>query len=180
MRILSLVLTTAMLAACAPAAPEYSFASLCGNSYGGAVVSDDPQDEDWRKETLVLGPVDCPETGRYVMPLAVGTNQSRTWFLGGDAEGMELRHMHTLPGGMLDPVSDYGGVSGPAKISADGTIQYDFPADARTIEIFNNNGLEVSTTNVWTLELNPAGGLAYTLRREGRFFRAEFDIANPI
>jgi len=58
------------LAACSEHASEASvlqhfqthLQSLCGQSYLGRVTSTDPQDENWRKEVLTLGPVSCPDS----------------------------------------------------------------------------------------------------------------------
>ena len=55
--------------------------NLCGNTYEGQVTSSDPQDEDWRKEVLTLGPVSCPNGDTTVLPLAVGDDKTRVWTL---------------------------------------------------------------------------------------------------
>jgi len=154
--------------------------SLCGKTYIGNVVSTDPQDEDWRKETLTLGPVKCSSAGYYELPLAVGSNTSRTWFITGEGSAMELRHQHLLDDGSIDPVSNYGGrIRGVPTFEAEKWTMY-FPADRKTIEIFMANDLEVSVTNVWSLEIEPEKKLAYQLTRENRNFRAEFDLTNPV
>jgi len=77
--------------------------SLCGQSYQGQVISTDPQDEDWRKETLTLGPVTCPDNLTTVLPLAVGSDRSRVWTLRleEDGEALDFRHAHTLKMGRL-------------------------------------------------------------------------------
>jgi len=57
-----IVLTTSLfvLAACVPqqAEPPADFfnnlSKLCGKSFAGKVISSDPQDADWAKETLVM------------------------------------------------------------------------------------------------------------------------------
>lgn len=164
---------------------------LCGKTYIGAVVSDDPQDEDWRQEVLTLGPIECSEGDVIAMPLAVGADTSRTWFLKPAGDKIEFRHQHLLKNGDVDPVSDYGGYSNEFskttaethiddKLTQQKTLWFiDFPADEKTIAIFNKNGLEVSTTNVWSFEYNEGVQLSYELNRQGRHFRAEFDLAPP-
>jgi hypothetical protein len=51
--------------------------------------------------------------------------------------------------------------------------------DAESIALFTRNAMQVSTTNVWALEID-AGRFAYELRREGRWFRVEFDLTRPV
>lgn len=156
-------------------APNSAFAALCGNTYKGAVVSTDPQDEDWRKEVLTLGPIKCIGADNIAMPLAVGSNTSRTWLITGQGENLELRHQHLHADGSPDAVSLYGGkIAEPAKLIG-ASWRMDFPADQQTIDIFNANDLQVSNTNVWTLEVSP-DLLVYELNRENRNFRAEFDL----
>ncbi len=193
---------------------EGLFKRLCGQSYEGTVISQDPQDANWRGKALVLGPVDCRVENFFLMPLAVGENKTRTWVLtriqsgietkkrpkpfkgrnteenSGKGELWELRHHHYLSNGMIDPVSDYGGrmlveAQRITSLNADAsetavTWKLDFPADLLTREIFTANGLQVSNTNVWSLILKPDQSLTYQLRRKGRDFRAEFDLANPL
>lgn len=153
-------------------------AALCGQTFKGVVTSDDPQDEDWRKEILVLGPIGCPSESQIVMPLAVGEDKSRTWFLTLDENKIEFRHQHLLDNGDIDPVSDYGGFSNNFTAESDGW-RVEFPADAKTVDIFNATGLQISTTNIWSFDHIKGTSLNYELNREGRHFRAEFDLASP-
>lgn len=170
------------LAACSgkPSAPTAqgflsALTPLCDQTYTGAVVSDDPQDEDWRREVLTLGPIGCSDEGVMSMPLAVGANTSRTWFLTPQDGRIEFRHQHLLDNGDIDPVSDYGGYS--ENLTLDGGVwTVDFPADEKTVKIFKETGLDVSITNVWTFEYRAGIFLNYELNRENRNFRAEFDL----
>lgn len=155
-----------------------SLAPLCNQTYLGKVVSDDPQDEDWRKEVLTLGPISCSDDGVVAMPLAVGDDTSRTWFLRPSENAIEFRHQHLLKNGDIDPVSDYGGYSADLKLK-DGAWQVNFPADPKTVDIFKANGLDVSITNVWSFDYRPKAQLTYELNRENRHFRAEFDLFTP-
>lgn len=149
--------------------------SLCGHSYLGQVTSTDPQDENWRKEALTLGPVTCPDTSTTVLPLAVGADKSRVWTLslqdGGRA--LDFRHAHTLKDGSPDPVTGYGGVATSKNSSP---IRAVFPVDDYSKKNFKENGLEVSMTNVWSIDINPGKTMTYSLNREGRNFVAEFDL----
>ena len=152
---------------------------LCNQTYLGKVVSDDPQDEDWRKEVLTLGPIGCSDEGVISMPLAVGDDTSRTWFLKPSDDAIEFRHQHLLKNGDIDPVSDYGGYSEDLD-KADGVWSVNFPADPKTVAIFKGNGLDVSITNIWSFDYRPDVQLTYELNRENRHFRAEFDLSDTL
>lgn len=149
--------------------------TLCGQSFAGQVTSSDPQDENWRKETLVLGPVTCPDATTTILPLAVGPDQSRVWTLRLKDEGqtLDFRHAHTLKDGSPDPVTNYGGV---ATSSGSTSTQAVFPVDGFSKKLFSENGLDVSMTNVWTIDINPSESVTYKLTRENRRFVAEFDL----
>lgn len=147
--------------------------TLCGNIYTGQVVSEDPEDEDWRKATLTLGPVSCSDA-RIEMPLAVGADASRVWVLEPKGDDLHFYHIHTDGLGGEDAVSRYGGMA----VIKSG-VRASFPADNFTKELFVREGLAVSVPNVWSFEINPDVSLAYQLTRPGRLFRAEFDIATP-
>lgn len=152
--------------------------SLCGKSFDGLVTSTDPQDEDWRQEILILGPVACPDENTTRLPLAVGSDQSRVWTLTLQNSGNQLdfRHAHFLKDGSPDPVTDYGGVA-TSDIST--STRAIFPVDAYSKAIFSENNLESSMSNTWSIEVNPNRKMIYSLVREGRNFVAEFDLSNP-
>lgn len=165
------------LTACQSAseAPQDAFMSnlsqLCGQTLMGKVVSQDAADADWRKNELTVGPISC-EGNLVTMPLAVGANKSRTWFISQSNGALTLKHRHTLEDGSLDPVTNYGGTT-----ESSGTAQrQDFPVDQYSIDNFNENGLSASVTNIWTMEHKPGEIFAYELNREGRHFRAEFPL----
>ena len=154
--------------------------SLCGGeAYRGRVVSDDPQDADWRGQPLTLGPARCTLTddarlARIELPLAVGDDASRTWIVTHHPEGIRLRHRHAH-GEAEDAVSGYGGVT-----TEEGTFSVQaFPADEDSQALFEREGIPASKANVWTLEIVPGDRLAYALGREGRAFQAEFDLGAP-
>lgn len=161
--------------------PPAEFASnlveLCGQTFEGKVVSTDPADADWRDKTLTVGPIDCTEV-EVKMPLAVGEDQSRVWTVmpaSANKEWIKLTHIHTLKDGSPDPVSEYGGKT----VSTGTAIRQEFPADDFSKTLFRENGLEAAVNNVWALEITPGEMMAYELNREGRHFRAEFDLNNP-
>jgi len=173
--VMSLALSMALAGCADTPLPEDAFmkqvSTLCGQTYTGAVISEQAVDADWRKAVLTLGPVVCDDAGVH-MPLAVGEDRSRTWHLSRDGARIEFRHEHILKDGSPDPVSFYGGYS-----RADGTAtRMDFPADEKSKTMFIENGLDVSVSNVWTLTLEPGERLSYALARPERDFRAEFDL----
>lgn len=149
--------------------------SLCGNTFEGNVTSTDPQDEDWRKEVLTLGPVICPNGVTTVLPLAVGPDQTRVWTLKLQDAGQSLdfRHAHRLKDGSPDPVTGYGGVATTENSTSTLAV---FPVDDISKAVFAENGLQPSMTNIWSIEINPGQKMTYKLSREGRNFVAEFDL----
>jgi len=171
-----------VLAACSGPKPETSLAgfqahlqNLCGKTFQGRVSSTDPQDEDWRKEVLTLGPVTCPDMNTTVLPLAVGPDKSRVWTLRLEDEGraLDFRHAHTLKDGSPDPVTGYGGVASPKGSTKTRAV---FPVDAISKAVFAENGLEASMTNTWSIDIEPDTQMTYALNREGRNFVAKFDL----
>ena len=149
--------------------------SLCGMVVKGQVTSTDPQDEDWRKEVLTLGPVSCPNASTTVLPLAVGSDKSRVWTLTvqDDGQSLDFRHAHSLKDGSPDPVTGYGGVATSKNSTATRAV---FPVDEVSKAIFAENDLEPSMTNIWSISITPTRKMEYKLSREGRNFVAEFDL----
>ena len=150
---------------------------LCGMVVKGQVTSTDPQDEDWRKEVLTLGPISCPNAVTTVLPLAVGPDKSRVWTLTLQDKGQSLdfRHAHSLKDGSPDPVTGYGGVATADNSTATRAI---FPVDEVSKAIFAENDLKPSMTNTWSISITPTRKMEYKLFREGRNFVAEFDLSS--
>ena len=156
-----------------------SLQPLCGNSYTGQVVSTQEVDAAWRAEALRLGPVACG-ANEVRLPLAVGADTSRTWIVRMSGSGLSLRHQHLHADGEQDAVSMYGGFAAEGGTAT----RQDFPADEWTRTLFVDNDLPNSVANTWTLEIVPGETLTYRLSRpesvDGRDFRAEFDLAQPL
>ncbi|GLQ20887.1 hypothetical protein ACFFUB_07970 [Algimonas porphyrae] len=180
MRTLFLIAPLALAACTSPQTASDAFfdnmLALCDRTVTGEVVSDQAVDADWIGQVLTVGPVSCSEDV-IRMPLAVGSDMSRTWVLGRTGDALIFRHIHVEPDGTPSAVTDYGG---PARDG--GTAQrQDFPADEQTKANFTENGIAVSNPNVWTLSID-GQALRYALARPAtdtapaRDFRAEFPL----
>jgi hypothetical protein len=157
------------------APPDQFFAGLkqlCGKSFNGRLVTTDPADADFAGKALVMGEVACTDS-EVAIPFAVGENKSRTWLITRTESGLRLKHVHKHDDGSEDPVSRYGGDT-----ATPGTAtRQEFPADDFSKQLFTANKLDRSLTNVWAVEIVAGKQFAYELRRPGRFFRIEFDLA---
>lgn len=171
------------LAACAAlpddADPQRQFwarlQALCGQAYEGRVVSTDAADRDMAGARLVMHVASCtPDTIR--IPFHVGEDRSRTWVISRTATGLRLKHDHRHRDGSEDVLTQYGGDTPDAGRATRQT----FPADAFSRDLFVRENIPVSASNVWAVEVAPGRTYAYELRRSGRFFRVEFDLARPV
>lgn len=196
---LRLLALTAALGGCATTAPTTAdpqdafFAALsshCGKAFAGRLVSEDAADDDFVGAAMVMHVRECSEDEIKVpfhVQLDGDWDRSRTWIITRTDAGLRLKHDHRHDDGKPDAVTLYGGdtaTSGTASAQA-------FPVDATSIAMFERAGLTPSVTNVWTVEVDPAGTqdarFAYQLRRtvEGgapapRLFRVEFDLTQPV
>ncbi len=194
------ILAPALLVACATPAtseqvalPDAFFAALsshCGKAYAGELVSADAVDEDFVGAPMVMHVRDCSAT-QIAIPFHVRTGEewdrSRTWLITRTAGGLRLKHDHRHRDGSADAVTMYGGDTDRAGSAR----AQDFPVDAESVALFRREGLDASITNVWRLEVDPAGTngaqFAYQLRRtqadgapEDRLFRVEFDLTREV
>jgi hypothetical protein len=187
------------LAGCAStptaASPQDAFwtalASHCGKAYAGTLASNDAADADFRGAAMVMHVRTCAATEIRVpfhVQRADGSwDRSRSWVLTRTEAGLRLRHDHRHEDGTSDAVTMYGGDTADG-----GTARaQSFPVDATSMAMFVAGGLTASVTNVWTVEVDPAGTpdgrFAYQLRRTmaagapaDRMFRVEFDLAAPV
>ena len=165
-----------------------ALASHCGKAYGGALASSDARDADWQGRAMVAHWAECSDA-RIAVALHVeeadgsGWDRSRTWLVSRTPDGLRLKHDHRHADVAEDAVTHYGGDTlspGTARVQ-------DFPVDAYSIALFEREGLSASLTNVWRIEVDPAGAggarFAYQLTRRNdptRLFRAEFDLTEPV
>lgn len=156
------------------------------------MVTSDAADADLAGSAMVMAVTQCSAT-RIAVPFHVQNadgswDRSRTWLITRTAAGgLRLTHDHRHEDGSADAVTLYGGDTadrGSARAQS-------FPVDAESIAMFGRAGPSPSVTNVWTVEVDPAGtpggAYAYQLRRTvaggapaERHFRVEFDLARPI
>ncbi len=152
-----------------------TLSELCGQSFQGQVISNDPQDADWAKETLTMHVRDCSATDIKI-PLHVGENRSRTWIVFRTDSGLRLKHDHRHEDGTPDAVTMYGGDTAETGTAT----QQAFPVDDFSIAMFEREGLAASVQNTWTITLDPGESFTYALSRPNREFRAKFDLTNPV
>ena len=162
-------------------------AEHCGQAFAGRIVANEPaspEPDAFEGQELVMHVRGCEEPTREIrVPFHVGDNHSRTWILTRTEDGLRLKHDHRLEDGSDDPVTMYGGDTVDA-----GTAQrQEFPVDQESIELFGREGLDVSTTNVWAMEIEPGQRFLYELARpegeqnpQGRLFQVEFDLTRPV
>lgn len=184
MKIALIAASAILLSACAttpaPSGPQDVFLArlndLCGQRFEGRVVTTDAADADFASNRMLMHVRDCSAT-EVGIPFAVGEDRSRRWIITRTDEGLRLKHDHRDPEGVIHGYHMYGGDT-----AAVGTAErQEFPVDQESIEQFLAGDAEVSTTNVWAVEVHPDRMFAYELRRpSGRFLRVEFDLTKPV
>jgi hypothetical protein len=188
----------APLAACATtpttdaaAGPQDQFwaalESHCGKAYAGRMVSNEEPDAAMRGAAMAMHVRNCSDT-RIEVPFHIqqadGTwDRSRTWVINRTDTGLRLKHDHRHEDGSHDATTMYGGDT-----AAPGTARaQEFPVDAESVAMFRREGLTASVTNVWRVDVDPAGtpGAAYSYRLmrdapNARNFHVRFDLTRPI
>ena len=172
-----------------------ALSSHCGKAFAGRLVSEDAADTDFVEAPMVMHVSECSEE-RIAVPFHVGLanddgetewDRSRTWLITRTETGLRLKHDHRHEDGEPDAVTMYGGDTA----STGSANKQDFPVDQFSIDLFEREGLTASVTNVWSVEVDPAGAdngvFAYQLERtleggapEPRFFRVEFDLTTEV
>ncbi|MGZ8348467.1 MAG: hypothetical protein ACXWU2_00445 [Allosphingosinicella sp.] len=182
----------ALLASCATAPvaePQDEFFSnlseLCGRAFEGRVVSPPVDaDRDFAGQRLVMHVRDCGPS-QIRIPFHVGEDRSRTWVIGQRMElqmpvrgtdQLHLGHDHRHADGTEDRLTGYGGTT----VTPGSAFRQEFPADDFSRELFRRENIPQSAANVWAMEVHPRRTFAYELRRPGRYFRVEFDLARPV
>jgi hypothetical protein len=168
-----------------------AIAQHCGQAFEGRIIANEPAPaadappDPFEGKTLVMHVRGCDDPASELrVPFHVGDNHSRTWILTRTETGLRLKHDHRLEDGSDDPVTMYGGDT-----ATPGTAQrQEFPVDQESIDTFNaRDGLSLSVTNVWAMEIEPGRRFLYELARpvsdlnpRGRLFQVEFDLTTPV
>lgn len=177
----AIALAFVALASCAtPTAHQPTFfsnlATLCGKTFEGRIVSPPvAADANFAGKRLVMHVREC-SADTIRIPFHVGDDHSRTWVVTRTTTGYRLKHDHRHQDGSEDKVTQYGGDS-TTPVTAS---RQEFPADAFTKELLVREGNVAGANNIWAVEVAPNRAFAYELRRPGRFFRLEFDLARTI
>jgi hypothetical protein len=109
------------------------------------------------------------------VPFHVGDDSSRTWIITKTGSGLSLKHDHRHKDGSNDKSTMYGGHTNDA-----GWAQMQsFPADQYSKELFVEQGIPQSVGNTWQMYIYPEK-FTYRLIRQGREFRVDFDLTQPI
>ena len=149
---------------------------LCGKAFEGRIASPPaPSDADFAGKRLVMHVRECTADTIRV-PFHVGDDRSRTWVVTRTTTGYRLKHDHRHQDGSEDKVTQYGGDSATPIAAA----RQEFPADAFTKALLVRGGNVAGVNNVWAVEVERGRLFAYELRRSGRFFRVDFDLARPV
>ncbi len=147
--------------------------ALCGKAFAGKVTVDNPVAGGF-EGPLIMHVRKCTDHQLHI-PFHVGDNHSRTWILTKTGSGISLKHDHRLKDGNHDPVTMYGGHT----VDAGFDRVQSFPVDQYSKELFVADGIPASNTNVWQMYIYPER-FTYRLIREGREFRVDFDLTNPV
>jgi hypothetical protein len=153
-------------------------ASHCGEAFAGRIVANEPEmpDDPFDGKTLVMHVREC-SPGEVKVPFHVGDDHSRTWVLTRTDAGLRLKHDHRHEDGSDDEITMYGGDTATAGTE----VRQEFPVDEHSIEMFEREGLNVSVTNTWAMEIEPGERFLYELARPGgRLFQVEFDLSAPV
>ena len=168
---------TATLRSTSPQAQFFDrLTSLCGKAFEGRIASPPvAADASFAGKKLVMHVRDC--SGDEIrIPFHVGEDRSRTWVITRVPAGLRLKHDHRHQDGSEDRLTQYGGDT----VQAGSARRQEFPADSESRSLFTRENIPASTANVWAMEVEPGMMFAYELRRPGRFFRVDFDLARPV
>ena len=151
-----------------------AISELCGKAYSGTVTVDNSNSDSFANKKLIMHVRQCDET-QLQIPFHVGEDASRTWLVTKTDSGLSLKHDHRHRDGTEDMLTQYGGHTNDA-----GWAQVQsFPADQYSIELFVENAIPQSVGNTWQMYIYPER-FTYRLIRQGREFRVDFDLTNPV
>ncbi len=145
----------------------------CGKAFAGKVVFDNDPSPTFEQD-LVMHVRKCSEHELQV-PFHVGEDASRTWIITKTGSGLSLKHDHRKNDGSHDELTMYGGHTSDAGYSH----AQSFPADQYSKELFVASGIPQSIGNTWQMFIYD-DKFTYRLTREGRDFRVDFDLTQPV
>ena len=151
----------------------------CGKAYSGKIIIDHDSKAETSKsrfdgKEMKMFVRRCSEQELQI-PFYIGEDASRTWLITKTETGLLLKHDHRHKDGSPDKSTMYGGHtsnSGNANLQS-------FPVDDFSKVLFVEVGLTESVTNTWQMAISPEK-FAYRMFRQGREFKVEFDLTNPI
>lgn len=146
----------------------------CGKAYQGKVTVDNQDNGAFSGKKLVMHVRKCSDAELQI-PFHVGEDASRTWIITKTGSGLSLKHDHRMKNGEYDVSTMYGGHT----VDAGWQHAQSFPADQYSKELFIKQGIPQSNGNTWQIFIYPEK-YTYRLVREGREFRVDFDLTNPI
>lgn len=152
--------------------------TLCGQAFAGRIVANEPTTttpDPFSDKTLIAHVRECSPT-QLRIPFHVGDDHSRTWVISVIPTGLRLKHDHRHADGSADVLTQYGGDS----VDAGKANRQEFPVDAESITLFQQQNSAASVTNTWAFEIESGKRLVYELARPGRLFRVEFDLSKPV
>ncbi|MFC3033328.1 hypothetical protein ACFOEE_12430 [Pseudoalteromonas fenneropenaei] len=151
-----------------------SLSALCGKAFQGTVVVDNQGPSKFDSAKLVMHVRRCNERELQI-PFHVGDDASRTWIITKTGSGLSLKHDHRHQDGSDDVSTMYGGHT----LDAGFNQVQSFPADQYSKELFARLGMAQSITNIWQMYVYDKT-FSYRLIREGREFRVDFDLTQPV
>lgn len=180
LHMLAALMVSTLLLSCAPKAQSSqdvffdSLSRLCGKSFAGKLVSTDETDKNLQSSPMTMHVQTCTDDTLHI-PFHIADNRSRTWIITKTDTGLRLKHRHNHEDGHADTVTMYGGDTANMGTST----RQEFPVDQYSKDMFKENGLNVSVSNIWAVEITNTT-YAYELRRENRHFRVEFDLNTEV
>ncbi len=151
-----------------------AISELCGKAYSGTVTVDNASSDSFANKKLIMHVRRCDET-QLQIPFHVGEDASRTWLITKTGSGLSLKHDHRHSDGTEDTLTQYGGHT----VDAGWAQVQSFPADQYSKELFVRNAIPQSVGNTWQIFIYPER-FTYRLIRQGREFRVDFDLTNPV
>jgi len=151
-----------------------AISKLCGKAYLGSITVDNDSSGSFANKKLTMHIRRCDET-QLQIPFHVGEDASRTWLITKTGSGLSLKHDHRHSDGTEDALTQYGGHT----LDAGWAQVQSFPADQYSKELFVENAIPQSVGNTWQMYIYPER-FTYRLIRQGREFRVDFDLTNPV